>query len=595
MKRIMKLGVVFVIIVVLLSWMFTVSAEYSAPQEVTASIFSLPNDTIEGKMDVVVKGNTYINLLGDGFKTSTNLGSFSGTYTDNGYAKFIGSGSYKNFFFNMNKVDLKVNTQYTILVDIRKNTLDGTLYVNQSDGKTAFDEQRTINAGSTGEYKFLLTTVSDFSDVNYSLRGFVSKDATDGEIELRIAIYEGDFTEKTVKYLETTKTTKLQNISCYSKNALKDGFLTSNNLSSFSGIYLNNGYAKFVGSGSYKNFFFNIEKAILEENTQYTILVDIRKNTLDGTLYVNQSDGKTAFDEQRTINVGLTGEYKFLLTTVSDFSNVNYSLRGFVSKDATNGEIELRIMIVKGDWISKQLEYEPYKESTAYIPEGTELYSLPNGVQDELDIGKGLLTKRIGQDSNGDYYQLSQPETIQLTPQNLIAYPNGTVIVETEDDSTLPTIEYSVPIDMGSQIDNHEEQINGLLDMVNNNSKAISSLSSKVNAGPFKITCTPNTPFNLVLTAGNTNDFGSRKFTVLYNEDELDVTDLCAATTELDTGTSPMIEGTNIAVSKDDPGIIEFIIYNPVEESKNWSGAVNTIVFTPKTGVNEATVTYVVE
>ncbi len=62
-SKIIKITSLIILIAVLSSIMFTASAEYSTPQEVTTSVISLPQDTIEGKMDLVVKGNTVTNLV----------------------------------------------------------------------------------------------------------------------------------------------------------------------------------------------------------------------------------------------------------------------------------------------------------------------------------------------------------------------------------------------------------------------------------------------------------------------------------------------------------------------------------------------------
>ncbi|MFZ5986011.1 MAG: S8 family peptidase [Bacillota bacterium] len=166
--------------------------------------------------------------------------------------------------------------------------------------------------------------------------------------------------------------------------------------------------------------------------------------------------------------------------------------------------------------------------------------------------------------------------------------------------SIVPTIKYSVPTNLDAQMNDNTEAIRQHSQEISNLKAEIQILKeqiqnpTRVNAGPFKITCTPGTPFNMVLTAANSKDFSSRKFTVIYNSNELEVTDLCAATPTLETGVGNPVD-TNISIIKVEPGIIEFIIYNPVDKGKAWSGAVNTIIFTPKSGITSATVTYIAE
>jgi len=166
--------------------------------------------------------------------------------------------------------------------------------------------------------------------------------------------------------------------------------------------------------------------------------------------------------------------------------------------------------------------------------------------------------------------------------------------------STLPTIQYSFPTSIEAQVENNalsigqqSQLISSLVEQVNSLKEQIDN-PKRVVAGPFDISCRPATPFNVVLTAANTKDFSSRKFTVVYNTDEVTVKDLCAATSTLETGVCNPV-GTNISIVKVQPGLIEFIVYNPVDVGMSWSGAVNSVVFTPKSGVYEARITYIAE
>ena len=161
------------------------------------------------------------------------------------------------------------------------------------------------------------------------------------------------------------------------------------------------------------------------------------------------------------------------------------------------------------------------------------------------------------------------------------------------------TVSGSVYDDNIEPKDVNTEAINNLQNQINNLYEEIKTLKEsglgqkKINAGPFKISCTQDNTFNLVLTATNTKDFSSRSFKVIYNTSELEVVDLCAATSALETSACN-VAGTNITITKADPGVIEFIIFNPVEYGNTWSGAVNTVIFKSKIN-GQATVTYTVE
>ncbi|NJD04666.1 MAG: hypothetical protein FIA99_19175, partial [Ruminiclostridium sp.] len=167
--------------------------------------------------------------------------------------------------------------------------------------------------------------------------------------------------------------------------------------------------------------------------------------------------------------------------------------------------------------------------------------------------------------------------------------------------STLPTVEFVVPTSQADQINDNTNMTEQQAEIINNllarveklEEQAASGAATQMNAGPFKINCTVNNNISLVLTASNSKDFSSRKFTVIYNASELDVVDLSAETSTLETGICN-VSGTNIVITRVDPGVIEFFIYNPVDDGSSFSGAVNTIIFRPKI-TGQVTISYTVQ
>jgi subtilisin family serine protease len=185
--------------------------------------------------------------------------------------------------------------------------------------------------------------------------------------------------------------------------------------------------------------------------------------------------------------------------------------------------------------------------------------------------------------------------------------------------STMPTIEFVVPTSLNDQINDTKdaqqaainksllEQDKKLGDQITSNDSkdaqqaaTINSLLERIkkleeqkpiiNAGPLKINCTANANISVVLSSSNSKDFSNRTFKVIYNASELDVVDLCAETSALETSVCN-VNGTNIVITNVAPGLIEFFINNPVEYGKTYSGAVNTIVFKPKT-TGQVTLSY---
>lgn len=164
--------------------------------------------------------------------------------------------------------------------------------------------------------------------------------------------------------------------------------------------------------------------------------------------------------------------------------------------------------------------------------------------------------------------------------------------------STNPTITFSVPTNMQAQINDSLNMVKQQSDVINYLLSEISALKDeiegrRINVGPFTINCQSGSLYNMVLAGSNSKDFSARKFTLLYNSTELEVVDLCASTPTLET-TACNINGANIAIVRCDPGVIEFIISRPLEESTSWSGAVNTIIFRSKI-TGQATLSYMAE
>lgn len=92
----------------------------------------------------------------------------------------------------------------------------------------------------------------------------------------------------------------------------------------------------------------------------------------------------------------------------------------------------------------------------------------------------------------------------------------------------------------------------------------------------FEMDCAAVDEFSLALSAANIQDLGEYTFTVKYDPEELDVTDLCGFTSRIDLGTGS-ITGTDIKIVQFEPGTIVFTKAGYGQSFEVWSGIVDSI------------------
>lgn len=158
-------------------------------------------NTADGIIDGInIKGKTYQNVLQkDAFKNKDNFTESKVDLAD-GYISLAASGNYRNAYLKLDKAKLKPSTEYTIIFEILKTTLNGSFIIHSDETNytpSAFTgtqigytpENNKLKAGVS---KLLLRTKSDFSGAETALRIFVDKNVTEGSITFRYAIVEGD-------------------------------------------------------------------------------------------------------------------------------------------------------------------------------------------------------------------------------------------------------------------------------------------------------------------------------------------------------------------------------------------------------------------
>lgn len=153
-----------------------------------------------------VVGNTMVNLSGTPYLATT---SNHGVTSDNDYIRLTANGTYRNIFFE--NIAYKPSTEYTIIIFIRKNTVNAnySVYDNANTDSVFYGSYYNITPGTTGVFITKQTTRADISSCTYGIRSFIGPNATEGEIEVKFVVLEGDYTNKPIpnEYFEGMKST----------------------------------------------------------------------------------------------------------------------------------------------------------------------------------------------------------------------------------------------------------------------------------------------------------------------------------------------------------------------------------------------------
>lgn len=157
--------------------------------------------------DVELKGDTLVNIYGKGFSDIANISNSAGEIVDDGYYKLVANGSYRNAFLKKGKFPMKPSTVYTVVMFVRKETLVGSKQFILSDGTSdsPFKDSR-IDLNGIGTYTKKVTTLSDFDSTNCGFRGYIPPQTTSGELEFKVMLLEGDWTNYPIpNYFEGMK------------------------------------------------------------------------------------------------------------------------------------------------------------------------------------------------------------------------------------------------------------------------------------------------------------------------------------------------------------------------------------------------------
>ena len=161
----------------------------------TESDFTTVEATSNGYFeDVKLKGKTLVNL----WDISKMKKASSISVADN-YVTVNADGSWIDCHpvYTAGAVPmLKPNTEYTVITHIKNNTLNSYMSLNVDNAnRSPFTKNITIEQGFTGYYICKLTTKTDLSKSDTSLRCQIGSQCTTGTIVFNCILLEGDHTQ----------------------------------------------------------------------------------------------------------------------------------------------------------------------------------------------------------------------------------------------------------------------------------------------------------------------------------------------------------------------------------------------------------------
>jgi hypothetical protein len=107
------------------------------------------------------------------------------------------------------------------------------------------------------------------------------------------------------------------------------------------------------------------------------------------------------------------------------------------------------------------------------------------------------------------------------------------------------------------------------------------TLKTKNSTRSYTVDCEQDDTFNFIFTASNLQDPSQYTFTITYDAAQLEIEDLCASTSRLDTGAGS-VTGSDVNIIMNSPGTIVFKKIKPEIIGQMWSGTVNSIKFKSK-------------
>ena len=414
------------------------------------------------------------------------------------YDNTIGT-STKYFNYFTNNLDLKPNTQYSIITEIKEVSGNLTLYsANRMNNGGQFVNSVSYAFDSSKSnlvYKRLNTTIKSFDGVVYGLRTFVQfSKGQSGSIKFRLSVLEdttineNNFvyepygispspsypSEIINKYPSGTYKTIIENKPYIIK--LDDDLRSVGEVADRLWLDITNNIAevekkigKIVLNGS-ENW--NINSNLSNENFKvFYFYLNLMKNVQPVMsnlfTYINKRGSENCIYTPYSIELDISISSSF----ASDVSTFKQWL------SETNTEVQYVLSIPLLQTIQMESIYQQYKLNIS------SLLTL-NETKDEyvLENGKAIIIKKIGINENGEKYVLNTPLISDLG-QLYIQLANGVNILEFLNNFNMEAtyfIDNEFTRKFANQI-NSSSEFNEQNNLLNQNSNDINDLSNKLN------------------------------------------------------------------------------------------------------------------
>ena len=360
-------------------------------------------DDVENSFtDVEIKGTTLVNIYGKGFSDVANIGNGSGEIVDDGYYKLVANGSFRNAFLQKGKFPMKPSTVYTVIMFVRKETLVGSKHFMLSDGTSDSPFQdSSIDLNGIGTYTKKVTTLSDFDSTNFCFRGYILPQATSGELEFKVMLLEGDWTNKPLpQYFEGMKSVGQDDVNGHKIEILSQNknLLTQDKYETW-GNEVNIEY-----SG-------NLEKYVecsktpfkVEPNTTYTFsaLMRATSNLKDAEMYVYEyRKGETKFFKATPKHVSTNDilDFKRISYTFTTTSNTDRILLRFDNNGSLDGNTATLTCKEYCLSLGNNVTYVEPKSNKKEILLNEPLRGIPNGIKDTIEKvnGEWKIVRKVG-------------------------------------------------------------------------------------------------------------------------------------------------------------------------------------------------------
>ena len=421
------------------------------------------NNTLEGRTEgMVVKGRTLQNLIKN---ESYDLKSLPITL-ENNYFTFTTDGNFRFRNIISNEKNLVPSTEYTIIYEVKENTLSEGNYVEVCN-TTNFNSSVVIdNVTEPGIYSKRVLTKSQLDESSHALYFNSSMNNASGQIlKLRVMLVKGNLTD-IPKFFEGIKSfgEAEQEGDKYKISILSSG----KNLLNFKS------FENYIKNTHENEVLYSIK---LKPNTNYTFSDKTGEWNGKGAFLILKDKDKKEVSRLIDSNVGNRKSISFTTN-----NNTNYYLFTYKNNIGKFNSISSNYQIEEG---SQATFYEPYqsykkdiliKEPLRSKDDKCDILYEDNG-QVKIDRYVGIRKYQEGDEKNKDVitdkintvYILDKPVTEIV--ENCVDIDLDTFGEKTYFNilNSLPGIlDFKVPSNIGSVVQNMAKEVNNIWDVINN-------------------------------------------------------------------------------------------------------------------------------